>query len=456
MNSHVPTHVTNWEESVSLNPSVVVQPDCVETIVDIVKDHNRYPSPIRAAGSRHTTTRCGVADGGTLLIMTQMNRITEIGDSRVTAEAGALYIDVAQKLRQNGRQFYVNVEIGNLTMGSAACTGTKDASMPGEFGQVSSYVQSMKVVLPSGELREITEDEPELLQAMRSSYGLLGVVYEVTFKIKRLQPMSVYHLSYSLDEFEKQLPALKKKDESMMYYLFPFLNSITVEFRKYAVSKSACNRWVWKLRNYVWKTFAPVYSCLATKFIPLKVFRYFLIDSLYRVIQFLLNTLIKSSHTIAADQIIRYPEKKGISKYTFSIWAFPEDKFIPVLREYYAFCHQYYRDYGYRCDILNVGYRISEDQNPWFSYSYDGTVMTIDPVDTGSKGWDEFLQAYNDFCSERGGVPLFNQSKWLTRDHVQKAFGDRLRVFWTYRTRLDPDNRLLNAYFEERLNPKDP
>ena len=88
--------------------------------------------------------------------MTTMNRVIEIGPDTVTAEAGALYIDVARELLRHRLQFYVNVELGNLTVGSAACGGTKDASMPGEFGQVSSYVIGMKVVTPSFVARRLS------------------------------------------------------------------------------------------------------------------------------------------------------------------------------------------------------------------------------------------------------------------------------------------------------------
>ena len=61
-------------------------------------------------------------------------------------------------------QFYVNTEIGSLTAGSAACAGTKDASFAAEFGQVGSYVIGAKLVLPNGELLEVTEAQPELMQ----------------------------------------------------------------------------------------------------------------------------------------------------------------------------------------------------------------------------------------------------------------------------------------------------
>ena len=38
----------------------------------------------------------------------------------------------------------------------------------------------------------------------------------------------------------------------------------------------------------------------------------------------------------------------------------------------------------------------------------------------------------------RDGVPLFNQTNLLTRPQVDKAFGDRIATFESYRKRFDP------------------
>lgn len=447
---------TNWEESIVLNPAVVVYPETLEEISAVIRNEAEYPSPVRAAGSRHSTTHCAVADQGTLMIMRRMNRIISIDEQNltVTVQAGALYIDVAKALQEKGLQFYVNVEIGNLTMGSAASTGTKDASMPGEFGQVCSYCCSVAMVLPSGELSTVDDDQPELMQAVRSSYGLLGVIHEVTFRVQKIRPMHVEHRSYSVHEFAQALPALKAQNLSLMYYLFPFQDRITVELRHYTNEVvSHPNRWLWWIRNYAWKTFVPTVSYLSTQYIGWHGLRYAVIDGLSTVLRAVMVYLLRSKTALATDQIIRYPEKKGVSKYTFSIWAFPEENIMETLVKYFRFCQDYYQDNGFRCDMLNVGYRISEDKNPLFSYSWSGSVMTLDPVATGAEGWDEFLKAYNEFCVENNGVPLFNQSKWLTPTQVRQVFGERVDKFWSIRSKIDPNNRLLNQYFKNLFAP---
>ena len=447
--------VQNWFGSIVSSPRVVVEVGSVEEIVAILKDPERYPSPVRAVGSNHSTTACGVAEGGTLIVMRKMDRIVEIRDDSVTVQAGALYIDVNVELQKHNLQFYVNVEIGNLTLGSAACGGTKDASMPGEYGQVASYATRIKMVTPAGELVEVTEDDPELLQATRSSYGLFGIVYEVTFKVRPLAPMHVHHERFTLDEFADRLPALKARGESIMMYINPFLDIIFVEFRRYreGTRVTGYTDWQWRLRNFIWSKMAPLWGYYAVNYVPLPGLRDWLIDAYNRLIAFVAVLAVRGDNTIARSQQINYPSPSDNSRYTFSIWAFPEETYIEALRAYFAFSRDYHRRTGYRVNLLSVGYRIKEDQSSLFSYSFHGPVMTFDPVSTGNDGWVDFLRAYNDLASGLGGTPLFNQTNLLTRAQVQKAFGDRLATFDRYRRRFDPTDRLLNDYFRELIVP---
>lgn len=441
------TTVNNWFGNVTSHPQVVVDAHSVDDIVSILKDTAHYPSPVRAVGSNHSTTECGVADGGTLIRM-KMNRILNIGADSVTVEAGAIYIDIADELRTHNLQFYVNTEIGNLSAGSAACAGTKDSSFEGEYGQVGSYVTGVKMVLPSGDLLEVTDAQPDLMRKVRASYGTFGIIYEVTVKVRAMTPMAVHHKTFKIDDFITTLPQLKQLGYAMMLYIFPFDGLITVEFRKYNPSATGePNRQVWQLRNYFWSKVAPKLASDTEQNISIPEIRYGLIDKYNAVNRFNLENVIVSDNTLAPDQTIRYPQPSDDSRYTFSLFAFPEATYPDVLRAYFQFSTDYYKQKGYRSNMLSVGYRIAQDQQSLFSYSYDGAVMTVDPVSTANPGWYDFLDAYNQFCSDRGGIPLLNQTPRLTRAIVLKAFGDRLQVLENTRRQYDPDGRLLNAYF---------
>jgi L-gulonolactone oxidase len=77
-----------------------------------------------------------------------------------------------------------------------------------------------------------------------------------------------------------------------------------------------------------------------------------------------------------------------------------------------------------------------------------GPALTLDPVATGLPGWDGFLIAYNQFCSDHDGTPLFNQTGSLARTKRQKAFCGEIDQFLTIRARMDPDNRFYTEYFK--------
>jgi FAD/FMN-containing dehydrogenase len=445
--------VANWFGDVVSHPQVIVAANSVDDIIAVLKDQDKYPSPVRAVGSNHSTAPCGVAEGGTLIRM-KMNRILSIGADTVTVEAGALYIDIAKALEARGLQFYVNTEIGSLSAGSAACAGTKDASFFGEYGQVGSYVIAVKMVLPSGDVLEITEQQPELMQRVRSSYGTFGIIYEVIFRVRPITPLAVHHKTFSLEEFIAALPELKALNYSMMFYIFPFAGNVTIEFRKYDPGASGDpDRHVWALRNYLWATVGPKFARDTEQDVSLPSVRYAIIDSFLALSRFNLENLVKSGNTVATDQIIRYPLVSDDSRYTFSLFAFPEENYPAVLSDYFQFCRDYYQRANYRFNLLSVGYRIAKDQQSLLSYSFDGTVMTVDPVSTANPGWKEFLGAYNHFCNDRGGKPLLNQTWGLTRELVRKAFGSRWSTFAEARATFDPGNRLLNAYFRELLGP---
>ena len=444
--------VTNWFGDLVSHPKIIVDANSVDDIVAVVKDKAKYPSPVRAVGSNHSTSPCGVADGGTLIRM-KMNRILNIQSDTIAVEAGARHIDMARELEKRNLQFYVNTEIGSLTAGSAACAGTKDASFQGEYGQVGSYVIGIKMVLPNGDLMEVTEAEPELMQKVRSSYGTFGIVYEVTYRIRPLIPMAVYHETFTLEDFVAKLDSLKARGESIFYYTFPFANRITVEFRRHNLAATGSpNRSAWILRNYLWGTAGPRFGHDIEASIPDPTLRYDVIDGFGAILRFKLENLVRADYTVPPDQIIDYPPVSDDSRYTFSLFAFPEEQFPAIFTEFFGFVRDYHDRFGYRSNLAYVGYRIAQDQSSLLSYSYDGPVMTIDPVSTGNPGWKPFLEAYNQFCSDHGGTPLLNQTFGLTTDIVRKAYGDRWKTFAETRRQYDPDDRLLNDYFRTLLS----
>lgn len=447
--------LTNWKQEIIYHANSLEVVNSIDDIVRIVKDTARYPSPVRGKGSHHSTTKCIVAEGGTVIDVTKMNKILDIDteNKTVTMQAGVLHIDAARELEKHGLQLYVNIELGNMTVGAAANCCTKDASyfntddQAWEFGQASSYAIGFKAVGPDGELFEVTEDDPELLEMMRTSHGMLGVTYEVTLRVKPIKPMAVEHVLYTLDEFADNLEQLVAGNRSMMLYLFPFQDNLVVEYRHDGLEPIVSHAWQWRLRNFVWGKFGPGVAKVLSTCVPFRGLRYAILDAYHRVIKVITLRLIRGTNTSPADQIIRYPKVRGFDAYTFSIWAFPREEYPQAIRDYFAFCKDYYAKNGYRTDMLNVGYHIAQDRQSIFSYTRRGPVLTLDPVSTGGLGWQGFLTAYNEFCIEHNGTFLMNQTPGVTPLQAKAAFGPEIKRFLELRRRRDPNDRFYNDYF---------
>jgi hypothetical protein len=62
---------------------------------------------------------------------------------------------------------------------------------------------------PVGELMEASETKnPDLLPYIKASYGLAGIVYEVTFKIK---PLEIIKFNYDVHDVEDLTDGIIKK-----------------------------------------------------------------------------------------------------------------------------------------------------------------------------------------------------------------------------------------------------
>ena len=82
------SHVNNWFGGITSSPSTVIEVRTVEEIIAIVTDEEKYPAPVRAVGSNHSTTACGTADDGTLIVTRKMDRIIDIGDGHGDGAGG--------------------------------------------------------------------------------------------------------------------------------------------------------------------------------------------------------------------------------------------------------------------------------------------------------------------------------------------------------------------------------
>lgn len=121
-----------------------------------------------------------------------------------------------------------------------------------------------------------------------------------------------------------------------------------------------------------------------------------------------------------------------------------------------SFADQHFMTTGFRCNMPLGAYFIRRDQSSLLSYTHDQEVFSIDPIhaSTDNTAWHQFLQQFNEFAFQRGGIPLLNQSPFVERKHVEAAYGARWQEFSDWVRSMDPAGRMLNPFFASLLSEK--
>jgi FAD/FMN-containing dehydrogenase len=449
--------IANYDGGITTSPRQLVYPQTVQEIQDILRDAGRFPGPVRAMGSHHSLTPCACADDGTIINMSRMNRVVAIDPAKMvfTAQAGLQFIEASKALRAHGVQFMTNIEIGNMTLGSSACCHSKDALDGVKFGQVNSYITNIKWVNPAGQLQEASEgSNPDLLHLVRSSYGLCGVVYEVTFRIRPVEAIHFTYLPRPIRELtQNEVDSIIDSAEGLVCWTIG--QRAHFQIRKQAAKVGPLGPLFAAIRRRIWNhTQARVSRCI-DRYVPTKPLKDLALDGWFTADKLLYSILnqIGGGTLYDPDKIVDYRSTPASAKYAFTFWAFPRAKWLSILREYLEFAKQHREKYGFRCNMPLGSYYIRKDTSSILSYSHDGDIFSIDPIHAYSDkpAWDRFLQEFNEFAYKRGGIPLLNQSPFVEKRHVQAAYGKRWQEFSDWVKTCDPDGRMLNPFFAALL-----
>ena len=448
--------LTNYDGSIVVTPQQIVRPKSVAELQGILKDTTKYPSPVRAMGSHHSLTPCA-ASTGTVIDMKGLNKVIKIDAAAgtLTAEAGLEMIEANRLLREKKLQLLLNIEIGNLTLGSAACCHTKDSLDAVEFGQVSSYITAIKWVTPTGELREVSEtSDPQLMGLMRSSYGLAGVIYEVTIRIK---PIEIVRFNYEIIPTAELTQAKIDDTIARNQCLVCWTIGRTTVLQTRNLAATLERDWLAGSRQFGWN-FLGAFLARAVSQIrpegpdaaPLDEAGAAIELGFYRLIQGLGGFTLEDP-----DKMIDYSHSPPKARYAFTFWAFPRKDWVKNVQGYLDFADAHFAATGFRCNMPLGAYFVRKDRGSLLSYTHDGDAFSLDPIHAPSArdqdAWNRFLDAFNTWASPRQGIPLLNQSPRVTKAQAAAAYGARWTEFSQWVKTVDPQARMVNQFFRELL-----
>jgi FAD/FMN-containing dehydrogenase len=432
-------------------PRLVMKARRAEDIPSLLLDARQFPTPVRFVGGDYSQTRCVGGDGGTTVNLSSLDKILEFGETEVRAQAGVRVGTLARALAERGQELPLTPEMGHMTVGAAAVTTLPQASYEAGCAQLSSLVTELKLITPQGKQMTITERNADLKRVICSSFGLLGVVHEVVLKVQPLTPIRIDYEVLTLKEFGARFSRIVGAPGALRLHISPFNDQITVERRTPDESANVNRVGIGQIKKSVMRNVLPAFGSTVGSVLAAPGVAGAVVSGVQRALRATLDRAARNVMLYSYEWIRDFPQEAWKSRFTYSLWGFPQAGFPKLLAEYVAFCKSYYKQHGYRCNVVNGASRLHQDRNSLFSVSFAGPMFTLEPSSTGDRGWDEFLIDFNDFASALGGVPTFNQSRALRPEHVNKAFGDRAKLFRALRQRTDPLNRLCNSYFAHLL-----
>jgi hypothetical protein len=290
---------------------------------------------------------------------------------------------------------------------------------------------------------------------MRSSYGLCGVVYEVTFRVKPLEAIRFTYLPRQIGKLTQgEVDRIIDGSQGLVCWTVGrkahFQRRTRIDkVGPFASVFAAARRRLWN------HTEARVGRFIDRR-IPTRPLRNAVQGAWFAGNRLIMTTLrlVGGATLYNPDKTIDYSRTPPSGRYAFTFWAFPRDQWLDALRGYVEFSELHFGKYDFRCNMPLGSYFIRKDTNAILSYTHDGDVFSIDPIHayTDKPAWDRFLKEFNEFAYRRNGIPLLNQSPFVERKHVEAVYGTRWKDFSTRVRQADPDRRMVNPFFDALLS----
>lgn len=424
-------------------------PDTLAKLARCLEPRTNIALPIRIRGAGTASTDCNESPKGTVIVTTKLNKLVRIDNYNhtVTAEAGIRLGKLVDALAQQGLELIGNHDQMERTLGGALASPCMGPGIGDQAAYLSSQLISMKVVTVGGRVMTISEQKQHLLAAFRVSYGMLGVIYEATLRVRPISTFSASHRSLSVDRFADVADRLSNANVGLKFYLLPYRNRVYLDLRRYDSDPGNTYDTPWKFKDWGESTVLPHVFRSLNRVMPIPAVRYRLIDGISAATHGIVNSkLVNHGNNFAATGRRRRDKPSNL---LYSTWCFPATDFSLVVKAYVEFCQRTLGESGYRCDMPAVGFRVSRDPSALLSPSFDEPMFALQTVSTQRSGWDDFVIDLALFAERWGGTPLFSQSRAFRAEHAVQTYSSRLDFFKKIRQQLDPEKRLLNPFLAQ-------
>ncbi len=211
---------TNWVGNQTFDYASYAQPANEKEVVKAVKKALEKKQNIRVMATGHSFTPIVQTDG-LLLDLAKISGVKAVDPykQRAFVGSGTPISALGEPLWEKGLALRNQGDIDDQRIAGAIATGTHGSGT--EFGSFSSFLRSCRIVSGTGEVIEVNEKTPDLLNAAQVSVGMLGVMVgmelQVTKKYKLREHVDHEPFSDVIRNFHERV----KKNRNFSMFWFP-------------------------------------------------------------------------------------------------------------------------------------------------------------------------------------------------------------------------------------------
>ena len=212
----------NWAKTIKFKPKRFCEPTTEQDVVDIVRAARSAGERVRIQGAErsHSWSQFTVTSDN-LVNLDKLNKplIADILNKKYTVQAGIRIKDLVRALSLNNLALRNTGSIMEQSIAGAISTGTHGTGL--RLGNLATQIVRIKIVTGTGEVKEITDNEMALLNAVRVNVGALGIITEVT-----VQCVQNYDLEFSaywcrFEDIIDRIDTLNTENERVRIWWFP-------------------------------------------------------------------------------------------------------------------------------------------------------------------------------------------------------------------------------------------
>lgn len=385
---------------------------------------------VRFFGNKQSSA--DIAAGSDVLIdMRTYNNIVSYDDNKrlITVQSGTPLVDLIEAVEAKNWCIPCLPDINTVTVGGALATGTHGTS--GHL--LSEYIHSCSMVLADGDIKTVQKGE-ELLDAIKVSLGVLGVLSEITFKC---EPTYTLHLKEGPERdsvWLKNIKSdLKQYDFLRILWLPHTGKGYSIKGEKidpdkkinvkngpgYLKYRRAASKILYKnTHKYPW------FTAIANKLLYLGFFRS---QKEHK------GTLYQATVTKSRGSTLELAE-----------WTVGLDKFPEVFKELKATINNWKNDAFIH---IPMDVRFVKADKAWLSYAYEEDIVTMGCVCRNAAAADEYeaFKTVEEIFLKYGGKPHWGK-RFEAKDAEMAALYPKWSDFKALRKDLDPKNKFLNPY----------